>query len=326
MDFKQPEAMKKCSSIILLLASLCGAAFAASPVEELMEFVERVNVWTELDSLEMRSEYSRLETNAGAANSNDLDVLVWLEAMALIDARDIWLRNAEGIRQRVLRMKAEDFGSLSHLRLLKFIYSPRFKQPPFQDDFNREEFAWSMFRAELLKNKANLASLANSLSDDIPPPRPSTAVLGKFWAIGGGLLAVLGCLLFYQEWRKHQKEVANLDVDDFNKDQFELKQFHSRKRDVRLVIELNRIEWKLGLSPLQAQFTFNPKWSKLSSNQSLLLHLLYRGHSVDECAEFLGLSRGHVYNQRSKIRSILALTDQDDLINHLQRSVTPEPN
>lgn len=317
--------MKKQLVIHLLIAFVCTTACASNYQTTVNAFIDRINFWHSLDSTEQRAELTRLESIFRSSDCTDLDVLVWAEAIVLVEEQDLWNETAEEMRLKFLRMPTDEFAALSHFNLLKHIYSSEFKDPPFHPEFDQHEFAWKVFRAQLLSNIANETSLLNSILDAVPPPRPPSFKT-QFWAFGGGFFTLFAFLLFLQEWRKRTSNMPDSETDMSQKDDLELNRFLGRKRDVRLVIELDRLEWKLGMSPLQTHLGSNSKWSKLNSSQTLLMHLLYRGHSVEEYAEFLGLSRGHVYNQRSKIRTILALSEEEDLISHIRNVVERQSN
>lgn len=89
--------------------------------------------------------------------------------------------------------------------------------------------------------------------------------------------------------------------------------FSAQDGGVHLRLSLTELELLLLKDAISERFGDSSQWVGLSERQQLLLFLMLQGHSLDDCAEYLGLSKGHLYNQRTELRRIFGLSEGAEL-------------
>lgn len=78
-------------------------------------------------------------------------------------------------------------------------------------------------------------------------------------------------------------------------------------------IALSELELCLFHQSIEGAFKNKSLWNQLSEKQRLLLYFIMKGHAVADCADYLQVSVGHLYNERSKLRSLCGLEEGDSL-------------
>ena len=76
-------------------------------------------------------------------------------------------------------------------------------------------------------------------------------------------------------------------------------------------IALSELELFLMRASIERSLGKDSAWHRLSEKQRLLLYLIVQGHAAQDCAEYLQISVGHLYNQRSELRKLFGIKDGD---------------
>lgn len=76
-------------------------------------------------------------------------------------------------------------------------------------------------------------------------------------------------------------------------------------------LAISQLEFKLTEETFKNSLNKSLIWNELSNRQKLLLYLLLQGYSAEDCAEFLQISKGSIYNQRSELRRLFKLNNDE---------------
>lgn len=79
----------------------------------------------------------------------------------------------------------------------------------------------------------------------------------------------------------------------------------------RYQIALSELELSLRHKAIEEAFKNKSLWNQLSEKQRLLLFLVVKGHAAKDCADYFEVSLGHWYNQRSELRSLCGLNEEE---------------
>lgn len=88
---------------------------------------------------------------------------------------------------------------------------------------------------------------------------------------------------------------------------------HDGSEQQQYHMALSELELCLFHQSIEGAFKNKSLWNQLSEKQRLLLYFIKKEHSVADCAEYLQVSVGHLYNERSKLRSLCELEEGDSL-------------
>jgi DNA-binding CsgD family transcriptional regulator len=202
--------------------------------------------------------------------------------------------------------------------------------------------AWLLFNFELDTNKiGGLAPLAASMGQDtlkwqlakyaqiqgqritqykrtrhlIAPefeelsPHPTTSSQLPIILLALSFLMMMGISLVKILRSKREKSSSQINTNHpiINDIQDRLRQEQSNQYS----LAISQLELKIHEKTLENSLKEQQTWVELSNRQKLLLYLLLQGHSAEDCAEFLQISKGHIYNQRSELRRLFKLNNDD---------------
>ena len=86
---------------------------------------------------------------------------------------------------------------------------------------------------------------------------------------------------------------------------------HQRQTSTTL-LEISALEFELTGSQFKEKLKDPDAWDRLARKQQLLLYLVLEGYGMEECAEYFGVSKGHIYNKRWEFRRLFDLDEAAD--------------
>ncbi len=275
----------------------------------------RAQALLQWDSLELRIELATQTQNLQAPSADDGDVWAWTEIVLYHGAYATWMEHKE---------RAETLLSEEHLEAslpapyLRWLYGPwrhewsRFQLGAYHPDWSEDTTAFVYSRRFLLhdvhaQSSAFRPNAVEQLSTIAPPP-PKRERLQVALFIASVALIVLNLFLRRQLKKTHHSMGSNSTPTSF-KALEQLIETGEPSKASRTMIRA--MHFDLFDGELKSQIKDASLLNRLTKKQQLLLFLILAGSSSEECAEHLGVSIGHIYNQRSSIRKILELDDTE---------------
>lgn len=273
------------------------------------------NYW-EWDSLRVYAELRTLEYRIlEESPSNPEIIAAWNMLLLEFNMFEYWIR-ADSIRAKSHQIEA--FSSPA----LRTLYSPHLKfgeDPAFVgliSIWGQDRFSWELaqsihaFHGALERSNLGLDNTQSRLQAIERERNLRFDFTPILLSLSGLLFLVLVIRIFSNRMILFPKANVDKDPPIVRK----IRELIAEKRgssDLRLSItELELILFK---DSIVGQLKDAEQWNVLGERQQLLLFLMVRGHGLDECARYLGLSKGHVYNQRTELRRIFGLNEGADL-------------
>lgn len=285
-------------------------------------FFERMDQWQTQDTAIIIEEH-RLETKKlQASRLLTQELLEWAETAVLLQDKEVWNQN---FAQFDSLLQIANGPWETHLEHFHILYSAC-RIPPPDRNLTEEEKArtvWDLFSGQLTQSIGQLgkAPIRNDASQFFVVP-PSV-ISWNSASLALLLSVVFAFAMFWQVRRDKRMTTEGLALK--NPLLLEVReQIINEMPNPERIIQIDLIEFKLGLSPIQVLSEKDKKWSRLNHSDLTLLHLILRGHSMAACAEFTGKTQGHVYNQRSKLRKHFGIPPETKLSNYIEEAVVSQ--
>lgn len=307
--------------ITWLLSCICCAQFVqGQSVPDFSTFGERIHYWKTLDSVSFREEYTVQTNRLRNGKLTKQSVLEWAESTALLKDKSNWDRHFGALDSLLVTQEGGWDSGLLHFRILN-ASAQSYLPPPHLVQWEKRDVVWSLFNGQLTQQ---IGQFGSSITDHsqlqlIPSPPPVFSWTSACIALVIALISAV--LLGWTFWLTRSRNQARVDsiknplLIDIQRT------ILSGTPDARQIIHIDYVEFKLGMSPLQPLIDKNKQWGQLNHADLGMLHLILRGHSMENCAQFLEKTKGHMYNQRSKIRHALSVPADMDFAAFIREAV-----
>lgn len=254
----------------------------------------------------VREEYRLRTKKLQASKLSKQELMEWAESTVLLENKAAWNGNFSQLDSLI---QAENGPWETHLEHLRVLHNSIAMPPPsgYVNEGDKAARIWSLFNGQLKQTMGQLGKAPvhhDSAQIAVTPPRATS------WksALVALLLASFFAGAILRRTRKDNRRNDPAQVILKNPLLIDLREKITKETpDPHQIIQIDYIEFKLGLSPIQRLSEKDKKWSRLNHSDLTLLHLIFRGHPMSTCAEFTGKTPGHVYNQRSKLRKTLGV-------------------
>lgn len=270
----------------------------------------------EWDSLRLDAELRTLEYRILEESSPAPDAIaIWTTLLLEFDMFEYWI-GADSIRAKSYQM--QEFPSPA----LRTLYSPKNEggdESAFAgliSIWGQDRFSWELaqsihaFHGALERSDLGLDRTKSRL-ETIQRQRNLRFYFVPFLLLSSGLLLLVLVIRFVGN-RTILFPEPNVDRDPPIVRKIR-KLIAEQNGGVDLRLSLSELELILFRDAITGQLKDAEQWNELGERQQLLLFLMMKGHGLDECAQYLGLSKGHVYNQRTELRRIFGLNEGAEL-------------
>jgi hypothetical protein len=305
--------------LLVLMATAVGRAGANQLVGS---FEQRRLEWNAMDSRMRDLRFEILQHALSSETPQKQALYEWAESLISTGRDSLWMTQKNQIEEAFQKSAGPWDHASSHFCILDNWLGRTMDVPNALADDDVHAVVWELFKAEFERNRDRFGKSLKGTSmpsmelESVPNPLP-------WWRVVCLVLLILGMVGWLVWDAIHRKEDAKALAQAAIHPVLESirLQVTSEPASVERVKDVDFAELKLGFSPLQPLADRDPKWSKLSFSELTLLHLLFRGHTMLECSEFLNKSKGHIYNQRSKIRKMLEVPEELELKDFIDRSI-----
>ena len=297
--------MNRTLRIFILWLCLSSAIFAQGQAD-LVAFMDRIQLWQSTDSTTLGEEHRLLTKKLSTGVLSAQDVLEWAESTALLEDRQTWDAHFRTADSLILSGEGTWETQLKHFAVLHAVCQ-QFPPPNSIVTEPKSAVAWELFKAELGRSIGQIGTAPFDRTQQqiaVTPP----AVISWNAAAFALLLCALFAIGIVRELFLNRRLQKARSEDIRNPLLVKIRdKIINGSPDARQIIHIDFVEFKLGLSPIQPLIEKNKHWSRLNHSDLTMLHLIYRGHSMEACAQFTGKTKGHIYNQRSKLRQQLSV-------------------
>lgn len=295
--------------IRIMLSTLCVLGCSAI----LLAYDLPVKYW-ELDSARVESELESIEFRMLNEEGVSFQLLeAWSTLLLEFELRDRWL-----LKQRNFIESCSDSMTTNPMRLL---YSPWMGPEdsvlfrPFIEVMGAETFRWQLalyrHQAAQVQTRDQMSLRSNALG--LESLNLSAGSCTRWDVIIMILMALQIMALLYLLvkhksvfWRGSNHIVPPVVT--------RLNQWLAAgdKQSVAL-LALSELELILYRDEVADRFHSTATWLNLPEKQQLIFFLLLKGHDLDDCAEYLQCTKGHLYNQRTALRKLFELPEATPL-------------
>lgn len=245
----------------------------------------------------------------------------WLNAMELfilMDDKNSFLQLLHGCSAQRKEQSSFQRGSSAHLSYDSLLTDA---QKVFGIGERTEELVWNSVRSEL---QYSILKVLNRRADLRSVPLNADRSFQWFWVLAFLTPTLIIVLLFAKEMKPVESESKGFNRSglperlNFLLNAIE-SQINSENFSPHFEIQLSQLEFEFKPS---SNFSDDDDYASLTDQQRLILHFASRDFELNQVADYLSISKGHLYNERSAIRRKLNLNARAPMNSEARRWLT----
>lgn len=292
--------------------ALCVAAIlGAGPIGSNVNAQE---LW-DWDSTQVAAELRMRTALLSAPSVRPADAWTWTKIVLFANDYSTWRANKERAEQILMQSSG---GEVDGYHGMKWLYHPWRAEwrgtgiHDFFEGWSEDSLAWVFAERDLaaaLRRDRDLqfAPHASGAFNPALPEAIPNRWNGVFWTVG---VLFLFLNVF---WAYRNLGLIRVRAQHFHHPLLQSleDQITRNAPDNMTPLLISALEFELSGEKWSQRFKAPQLIAGLSRKQRLLLHLILDGYNMEDCAEFLQVSKGHLYNQRWELRRIMGLGEHE---------------